>query len=238
MVGGPTELREHRSMPNIAKYVINLDDRKDRRAEMELQLSQIGWQAQFSGSQRPTSAAGFPSAGVRGCYESHLSALKRGKLCDSPILLMEDDLNFVPNFSELWEQAITELDQVDWSILYPAHYLAIRSEGLALLDPSVEIMCAHFMMFHPKVVGTIIEELEAMLKRPAGHPIGGPMHVDGAYLTIRKRHSEIKTFTFSPSLGYQRPSKSDIAPLRFYDRIPALQPAARLYRRLKNSIVL
>src|SRR5258708_885536 len=82
--------------------------------------------------------------------------------------------------------------QVDWSMFYPAHYLAARPEGLALLDPSVEIMCAHFVMFHPKVVGTIIGELEAMLTRPGGHPLGGPMHVDGAYLTIRKRHNEIR----------------------------------------------
>jgi hypothetical protein len=151
---------------------------------------------------------------------------------------MEDDLNFVPNFSELWEQATAELGQVDWSMFYPAHYLAARPQGIALLDPSVEIMCAHFVMFHPKVVGTIIGELEAMLTRPGGHPLGGPMHVDGAYLTIRKRHNEIRTFTFSPSLGYQRPSKSDIAPLRFYDRIPVLQPAVRLYRKLKPTLAL
>jgi glycosyl transferase, family 25 len=225
-------------MPDIAKYIINLEDRKDRRSEMEQQLSRIGWQAHFSRSKRPADAAGFPSSGARGCFESHLTALKRGANFDSPVLLMEDDLNFVSDFQGLWKLTVTELDKTNWSIFYPAHYLKEQPEGLAPLDPSVEIMCAHFVMFHPKVVRTIISELEAMLLRPGGHPLGGPMHVDGAYLTIRKRHPEINTYTFSPSLGYQRSSKSDIAAPRFYDRIPALQPAVRLYRKLKPTLTL
>jgi glycosyl transferase family 25 len=217
----------------LAKYVINLEDRKDRRLEMERQLTQINWQTEYSQSQRPTEAAGFPSIGARGCFESHLSQLKRGAEFQCPVVLMEDDLDFSPDFQRRWKTVLAQLIQTDWSIFYPAHYLKNCSAGLTLLDNSRQVRCSHFVMFHPAIVRTVIEELEAIRSRPAGHPLGGPMHVDGAYQTIRSRRPEIKTYIFSPSLGFQRSSRSDIAD-NIYDRIPAFQPAIRLYLRLKN----
>lgn len=221
---------------HINKFVLNLEDRKDRRIDMERQLSCIGWRAQFSGSKRPVEASGFPSIGARGCFESHLSQLKRG--IEHHVILMEDDLNFAPNFPAAWCAAIAALEATDWSIFYPAHGITGDADGLALIAPDVDIVCAHFVMFHKKVVPLIIAELEAIHSRPPGDPRGGPMHVDGAYQTIRRRHPEIKTYAFLPSLGYQRSSRSDIARGRFFDRIPALQPAMGSLRRLKNSKAL
>ena len=90
-------------MPAISKYVINLEDRTDRRAEMEQQLRRVGWQAAFVPAIRPADAADFPSVGARGCFLSHLATLNRP--AGGHVLLMEDDLDFVPDFAQLWDSA-------------------------------------------------------------------------------------------------------------------------------------
>ena len=37
------------------------------------------------------------------------------------------------------------------------------------------------MLINAPAIGPLIAYLERMVARPAGHPEGGPMHVDGAY---------------------------------------------------------
>lgn len=221
---------------HIAKFVINLRDRADRRSEMECQLRRVGWRAQFSNSERPPNAGGFPSIGARGCFESHLATLKRASAFSSHVLIMEDDLNFAPGFSRLWEDACRALDETNWSIFYPGHLLKESPDGLALIGASQPVMCAHFLMINKSAVAPIIDGLETILSRPPGHPDGGPMHVDGAYTTIRAQNPDLETFVFSPSLGSQRASRSDIADQKIYDRIEALRPVMRKLRRIKQSI--
>jgi glycosyl transferase, family 25 len=219
-------------------YVINLEDRIDRRIEMEEQLRRVGWKAQFSHSDRPKDVGGFPSLGARGCYLSHLGTLRRGAIMKNHhVLIMEDDLNFVPGFSRLWDQVYEELQTKDWSIFYPAHVLDNAPSGLSVMDSRQGVMCTHFMLFNRVVVPRIIEGLETILARPAGHPLGGPMHVDGAYSTIRAQNPDLKTYIYSPSLGQQRSSRSDIVDLKFYDRIEALRPVVSTLRRFKRRLV-
>jgi glycosyl transferase, family 25 len=59
------------------------------------------------------------------------------------------------------------------------------------------------------------------------------MHVDGAYSTIRQQNPNLNTYIFSPSLGRQRPSRSDIADLKLYDRIKTARPLMRKLRELR-----
>jgi hypothetical protein len=77
--------------------------------------------------------------------------------------------------------------------------------------------------------------LNAMLARPPGSPNGGPMHVDGAYSWFRKDNPQYTTFVTVPAIGLQRSSRSDIAELSWYDRIPVLKQATGVLRRLKLS---
>ncbi len=91
-------------MSEIQKWVINLKDRTDRRREMIEQLERVGWSAQFFPAVRPADAGTFPSIGARGCFLSHLALLKQAT--SGHILLMEDDLNFVPQFQDALEQSI------------------------------------------------------------------------------------------------------------------------------------
>jgi glycosyl transferase family 25 len=223
-------------MDEVQKFVINLEDRTDRRIEMEQQLRRIGWHAQFSHSGRENEPANFPSTGARGCFLSHLAMLKRGQNMKQHIALMEDDLNFVPRFSCLWNEAYKQLERTDWSIFYPGHVLNGEADGLSLIESEKPVLCTHFLVINRTAITKIIGGLETILSRPAGHPLGGPMHVDGAYSTIRKQNPELKTYVFSPSLGYQRASRSDIANLKSFDRIEALRPTVRWLRRLKGSL--
>jgi glycosyl transferase family 25 len=220
----------------LTKFVINLKDRTDRRVEMERQLVGIGWQAEFTHSDRPVDAAGFPSLGARGCFMNHLGVLRRASAIDAHMVIMEDDLNFKSNFSSLWEKALVDLEGKEWSMFYPAHTLDIHPNGLAQVAPTTGIMCSHFLVVNKNAVQTLITGLEAMLARPPGDPLGGPMHVDGAYSVIRKRHPELKTYAFAPSLGYQRSSRSDVADLRFFDRSVALRPFVSALRKLKQTL--
>lgn len=224
-------------MDAIQRYVINLESRADRRAEMERQLKSVGWDAQFSQSTRPEEAAGFPSIGARGCFLSHLQMLRRGATVGHHVLLMEDDLDFSPGFSDRWQKTIELLDHKNWSIFYAGHALTDLPNGLSTVDSAIAVQCAHFILFNRCVVHKVIDGLEKILNRQAGDPMGGPMHVDGAYSTIRKHHPSIETLIVSPPLGYQRPSRSDISDANWFDRISTLEPAVRTVRNIMSRNV-
>ena len=119
-------------------------------------------------------------------------------------------------------------------MFYPGHVLQGAPAGLSRIEPAQPVLCAHFLVINQAARATVIEGLETILSRPAGHALGGPMHVDGAYTTIRAQHPELHTFVFSPSLGFQRASRSDIAAPKLFDRIEWLRPAVRQLRRLKQ----
>jgi glycosyl transferase family 25 len=217
-------------------FVINLAHRVDRRVEMKRQLSRIGWDAVFFPAIRPTSAANFPSVGARGCFLSHLAVLKEaGRRRVRRLIILEDDVNFITDFSWRWPPAMGALESPrEWSIFYPGHANDRQMEGLSLISPTTGVQCAHFMVINGHAIPHLVEGLETILARPAGHPLGGPMHVDGAYSTIRAQRGTFITYAHFPVLGYQRASRTDIGNLRWFDRIGALAPAMNIARKLKT----
>jgi hypothetical protein len=92
------------------------------------------------------------------------------------------------------------------------------------------------MVIGADAIDSLVQGLETILSRPKGHPLGGPMHVDGAYSTIRLHHPSLKTFAAFPALGYQRASRTDIADQKWFDRIRVLDPAVRIVRNVKNAV--
>jgi glycosyl transferase family 25 len=216
-------------------FVINLEHRADRRVEMKRQLSRIGWGAVFFPAIRPTGAANFPSVGARGCFLSHLAVLKEaGRRRVRQLIILEDDVNFITDFSDRWSPAIAALESREWSIFYPGHIIHRHMGGLSLISPAAGVQCAHFMVINGHAIPHLVEGLETILARPAGHPLGGPMHVDGAYSTIRAQRPTLITYAHFPVLGYQRASRTDIGNLRWFDRISALAPAVDIARKLKT----
>ena len=219
---------------NMDTIVINLARRRDRRIATEQELSRIGWSAKFFSAIEPKNAGNFPSIGVRGCFLSHLAVLKDAKENGSErLIILEDDIKFVPNFVKRWQLAVEALASEPWSIFYAGHSLNNLARGLSLLPPLTPVLCAHFMMINGNAIPQLIDGLETILSRPAGHALGGPMHVDGAYSTIRMQNRELRTYAYSPVLGYQRPSRSDIADSKWLDRINILRPIVDLFRQGK-----
>ena len=217
---------------SIETFVINLERRVDRRLETEHELARIGWSAKFFSAVEPKSAGDFPSIGVRGCFLSHLEILKNAKAEGTErLIIVEDDIAFVPNFLKRWRSALEALESEAWSIFYAGHTLGNLTRGLSLLSPSTSVLCTHFIMINGLAIPYLIEGLETILSRPAGHPLGGPMHVDGAYSTIRLRNHGLRTYVHSPTLGYQRPSRTDIGDRKWFDRFDILQPMVNILRK-------
>src|SRR4029078_8599415 len=88
-----------------------------------------------------------------------------------------------------------------WDIFHGAHLLPANGRnGLGQLSSDEPVVTASFVGFDGKVLGPLVEFLEAMLSRPAWSPDYGPMHVDGAYAVFRLQHRERTAFAAFPAL--------------------------------------
>jgi hypothetical protein len=227
-------------------HVINLRSRADRRAEMLAQLGRIGLdfdshQLGLFEASKPLDAAGFPSVGVRGCFMSHLAVLRHAlRAGASSVLILEDDLNFCEDFRSKFNAVAGTLESHDWGMFYGVYVLEdpLIGSGAALtrVDPQRPIMTTAFVAVNGRHIAALVDYLEAMLERPPGDAQGGPMHIDGAYGWFRQSHPEVSTWLATPSLGFQRSSRTDVHPLRWYDRGVGSAWLAALLRRWRNRM--
>jgi glycosyl transferase family 25 len=221
-------------------FVLNLPDRADRRREIGRVLERAGmpWEpgrVELFPATRPESQGPFPSIGARGAFLSHLAMLRRAReLGLSRVLLLEDDLELSPQLSDSVGPLVDRLRHDDWDIVYLGHDLKLPppSGACELILYDGPIMLAHFYGVHGRILDRLIAFLELVLSRPGGHPDGGPMHVDAAILTFRAQSPNVTTLVASPSQGWQRSSRSDIAANRWYDRNPISRGFVGLARRL------
>lgn len=229
-------------------YIINLPERADRRSEMAEQLSLLGLsldseRVHVFAAVKPESAEGFPSNGARGCFMSHLGILEDAAKRQYPrILIIEDDCNFSGALVDSTKALEIQIQQTEWSILYGGlvqrHTSAPSAAGLQLetIPPANGIMGTHFVALRHDAIAPLAAYLRAMLKRPAGDPEGGPMHVDGAYSWFRAANPHLQTVMCSPQIAYQRSSRTDIHDGAWYDRSPLTQGLADALRKLKNKL--
>ena len=195
--------------------------------------------AAFYDAHRPSDAGDFPSIGARGCFESHLAVLRSARDGGArSLLLLEDDLDFAKDARQRLAGLIPELLRRQWDLFHGAHLLSANGrQDLGSLSSDEPVVTASFVGFNGQVLGPLVEFLEAMLRRPAGSPDYGPMHVDGAYTIFRLLHPERMTFAAFPTLGRQRSSPSDITPSRMLlDRWSGTRPLASLLRRGYNAL--
>jgi glycosyl transferase family 25 len=224
---------------NDLKLVINLACRKDRRIEMQRQLARIGWTVNFCEAIRPSDRGPFPTIGARGCYLSHLECLESALSKKATrLILMEDDLNFSTDMPQVWNSVRAFLESNDFDILYAGHHFDHKRglSGIVKIGATEHCIGAHFLIFSQSGIERFASGLQEILLRPEGHLLGGPMHVDGAYSTIRAQNPSIIAYAQFPSLGYQRSSRTDIHDRRFLDRVPLLAPFVRLGRKAKNAL--
>ena len=226
-------------------FVINLASRSDRRSEMEGELNKIGLSfsdgsAEILLASRFIDPAGFDTSGTRGCFDSHLRALKTAYDRNSKgVLIFEDDCDFVHDIKNRIPTVMRHLSITQWSIFYGGHLSEITTDldprGISKIAANQSLLGAHFIAFSAAVLPTLIGYLEAMRAREPGSPLGGPMHVDGAYSWFRKENPDLETWVAEPQLGCQRPSRTDIHQLKFYDRLAGLRQIVAAVRRLKRK---
>lgn len=222
--------------------IINLVERGDRRREMDQELRQIGLSLTHPGialfpAIRPKDAGDFPSLGARGAFLSHLEVLRNARDAGARrLLVLEDDLMIDPALGSSLHRLAHEITSDKWDFLYLGHMQAGQ------MPPHMETtrapqQCLHFYAVQRRAFDDLIGYLEACLQRPAGHPEGGSMHVDGAISMFRERFPAYTTWLLQPSMGRQRPSRSDITHNRWYDRSALISPLMALVRRLKRRVI-
>lgn len=220
--------------------IINLVERPDRRREMEHQIARVGASGasvRFFDAHRPKTSGEFPSVGARGCFESHLSVLREARDSNAAnLLLLEDDFDFSRDGQERAPAVLAQLSGVNWDFFYGAHVLqGDDGNELSVVSPQTPIVTASFVGFSGRVLSPLVEFLESILKRPAGSPEYGPMHVDGAYTVFRRLNPAFITLAAFPPLGRQRSSRSDITPRDIIlDRWKVTSNAASLVRKAYN----
>ncbi len=218
--------------------IISLPDRTDRRMAVTQELQRLGLeldgqQIAFFDAIRPGTAGAFPSAGARGCFMSHLEVLRQARADGvNRLLVMEDDVMFTtPGEAprRLAEELVNDLADDRWYLCYPGHARAPLPGPLRWVEVRDPIVCAHCYGVPGQALDELIAYLEACLIRPAGHPEGGPMHIDGALTLMRTLRPHWRTWVASRPLALQRSSRSDIAGPSWIDRVPlpGLAPAAR-----------
>ena len=221
--------------------IINMTSRLDRRRETEAEFAQHGFpvntkKSRFFPAITPEDAAGFPNRGVRGCFLSHMNVLASAR--DNQlrhVLVLEDDISFSRNIKPLGTQAVVALAGLDWDIAYLGHAIDNAPGEAEWLPVTTPMLLAHCYAINGRTLPRLVEFLEQILRRPAGHPDGGPMHYDGALNTFIQQNPEIKAYFFSKNLGYQRPSRTDLHEVSIIDRSFYLRQFASLYRAAKRA---
>lgn len=222
-------------------YIVNLPERDDRRREMNAELQRAGLGAdgrhtRYFPAIRPADPGEFPSLGARGCFMSHLAILKEA-IRDGldNLLIMEDDLALDPRILAAPDTMLCRLQREDWDFAYFGHVETLADRALPEWSETTRpLATTHFYALNRRVLRPLHDHLEACLGRAPGHPLGSPMHVDGAYSLFRMQHPKLVTLMASPSLGGQRSSRSDIFPNRWYDRLSLTRPLAGMARSIKN----
>jgi glycosyl transferase, family 25 len=200
-------------------FIVNLPNRTDRRREMERELARVGLSAEFFPAFRFDDPANFINIGSRGCFMSHMEAL-RSAIGAKSVLMMEDDLNFVRDFKK--RSAIIDKLPASWDIFYGS-FVGIEfikgPQKLIEIAPSREAVGSHFYAVSGRIIADLIAAMEVMLR-------DSPPGPDGALNIFRRDNPQLKVFAAYPALGYQRPSASDCTP-KLRDKIPFISYARR-----------
>jgi glycosyl transferase family 25 len=242
-------------MDTLAKYldctyVINLPERQDRLNRVKKELARVGWEIGDSGVRifpafKFSERAGFPNAGVRGCFLSHLECIRRAHAEKRrSVLILEDDICFSSSLDRLTPSIIAQLETVGWDFVCFGHHGTgaipnarpdAMPDELKFAPWSAEIQGSHFYAISGRIFSRLIGDIERHIGGVEGDQEYGPMPVDGAFNIFRRNNPDVRTLIVQPKLGWQSSSRSDITP-RSFDRIPLLQPFLRALRIVKAAI--
>lgn len=216
--------------------IVSLPERSDRRKAMRAELRTVGLAGDprvvFFDAFRMDHPGPFRRIGSHGNFRSHVTILGEAASAGESVLILEDDCDFLP-------LAQTYEPPADWDIFYGGYY-ASNPDDLH----SSNIIGSHFIGFSAAAAKKAHAYLTALLDpatpadptaaAEAGFDPAVRPPIDGAYVWFRRAHPELRT-EFAP-LGKQRPSRSDVAPLRLFDRTPMLRQVTAVVRNLKRRL--
>jgi glycosyl transferase, family 25 len=227
-------------------YIINLEDRLDRREETIREFRRLGIDApnqslHFYNAKRLTEKGLFPDVGTRGSFDSHKNVFelaRQGRLRN--VLVFEDDVSFRNVKPLVEDQIVTQLARNEWDIVHFG-YLSPLDKDLEVLDEplvdfSMGVMGTHFYAVNGNFIDPLLQFMKQCEIRPPGHPDGGPMGPDGALNHIRVLIPDVRVLLAVPNLAHQRSSRSDIIQGPIFDRIVMLRPWVRWGRSIKHTL--
>ncbi len=234
------DAREWRAFDAV--YVINLVTRTDRRRQISVQLAALGLSPDnprltWIRAVKPSDGGTFGNIGARGCFLSHLECLRKACVTGHKrILILEDDALITD--SAAWRDALTAIGAQPWNVWYGGarffDYSPQTGGVLCPIDAHVSIGTTHCIGFQGDAIRSIFEFLELILTRPPGHEEAGPMPIDGAYTVWRRLNPSAITLASVPAVCTQRPSRSDITPGMWLDKLPIARQVVSVLRALRT----
>jgi hypothetical protein len=205
--------------------IIHLRERRDRYEALRQELSRFGFpieRANIPDAPKPEDANGFPSRGVCGNFLSHLDIIQRAEADGlESVLVLEDDAIFRTTIGSRGSEIAETIRTLDWDILYLGH--SIRNPPPSengLVAYSGAFYWAHCYAVKGRAIARLARFLELVVERPAGHPLGGKMYIDGAFTLFRQQNPDLKFLISSPRLSIQRGSESSLGKSTGFGRLP------------------
>lgn len=217
--------------------IVSLATRKDRRAQMEAQLSSASLlgdpRVAFFDALSFDEAGPFRRKGSHGAFKSHLTLLEEAATAGQSILILQDDCDFL-------FPAIRHYELPDRFDVFYGGFTASDPDNLH----ESEIIGAHFMGFSARAARAAAEYLAAYLEpdfqpdpkaaaesdfNPAIRP-----PIDGALVWFRWAHPELQTVFALVSV--QRSSRTDIGDQRWFDKVIGVREVAELARQVRRRL--
>lgn len=176
------------------KFLINLDERQDRLLEStnELEKLEIENVVRFPAIRANT--------GVIGCATSHLYCLGLAKKNQKHALIFEDDVMFINNYKEIFEQSQKELEEIgDWAIWYLGGNICNTiTQVTPHLGRLSHAQSTHALAINLKYIDTILTIIPTFYNIPLDLVYSGTIVQNfPCYISI-------------PMMAIQRPSYSDV----------------------------
>jgi len=204
-------------------YVINLDRRPDRMQECQLEFNKIGINVEripaIDGKEMPDSwGMGSRDKACLAVNSVHRKLMNDAKLNKhDSILIFEDDVTFVDNFNEIFNERIKSLPE-DWDILFIGGNHILHVDGFDLItgDKNFKVTkenyktlnyelskspctyCTHAMAISSRIYDRVINK---MMESPISP-------TDNLYYELQMEGCN--AYTFLPSLAKQKAGFSDV----------------------------
>jgi glycosyl transferase family 25 len=183
-------------------FYINLEHRKDRRAQIEKELSDKG----IDFERFP--AIEFPHQGHIGCSLSHLTVLKiaRERKYES-VMIFEDDFGFLISKEE-WDQLIERLPK-SYDVVMLSYNTNESLPYDDTFDQAVNVQTASGYIVHSKFYDTLINRWQEGLNRFVERPQEEWNYCCDQYWKALQPVSE--WYLYKVRIGLQRAGFSDLS---------------------------